>query len=677
MKKNVSIFVVALLTLFVNHSYAQVTIGELTPPDPSAVLQIIAPGFDKGVLVPLLTEAQRDSIADPADGLLIYNTDENCFNYWNRSDSVWQSLCGKEGKAQYTVDCGSIQANGIYGDGIALNTSNFLRITVTVTKLGSYSFSAVSTPDNGYFFETSGTFYSLGTFTLTLPGTGQPVRHTQGANLVDVSDDTPDQFTLSSTGGGVDCNFEVNVRSTAARPEFRIDCGSIEAQGDYFEDMPLSNTPGVVSGLPNRLKVTLTNIPSSAYGSVATLTTNTVDGFSFEGEAVLVSSPQDVYLAGTGIPRGLNDKSFTITTNSVSSDISCQATVSILIPKKRLMSFGVNSSYGYNAGTVAEVNPPNNLNTLLTDKNNFGYNQWSILKFAGFNNAGTGTGSNFVTDINTWPDDNRDIVALDLPAWQAMSASTLRDYLTGGNGHRKIDIFLMGWMGGADWFRNGNTDDAAKCSELVNFVKTGGILMICSEELNSNANFLNMMFNYPSPAITSGSGHGAGANYTLGFNSVNTPAGMRPYYCKDDDPVLAGPFNNILGRNWGEDASTTRYLLNLPLDSIIIYSGARGIGNNSFPETGVTIFRHVMYPFIFIGDGGFNSSRDRTYQSTNDAASPFTLTGLTKNGRTYPNFPNFRMNFGGLGNRVDNTSFTANAFAWCILQAEAYRRLHK
>ena len=677
MKKIVSIIIVAFFAFFVSHSYSQVKIGQLTPPDPSAALQVVAPDFDKGVLVPALTEAQRNAIVDPADGLLIYNTDENCFNYWNLPDKVWQSLCGKEGKAQCTIDCGAVQVNGIYGDGVALNSSNFLRISVTVTKIGSYSFSAVSTPDNGYFFETSGTFYSLGTFTLTIPGTGQPVNHTQGADLLDPVDDTPDRFILSSTGGGADCNFIVNVRSTAARPEYRIDCSSIEAQGDYFEDVPLSNAPGANSGLPNRIKVTLTNIPSSAYGSVAILTTNTVDGFSFQGEAVLMSSTQDVYLAGTGIPRGLNDKTFTITTNSVLSTASCQVTVSMLIPRKRLMTMGVTTAYGYNPGTVDTRNPKNNFNAMLTDKDNFGYNQWSILKFAGFNNAGTAAGANQVSTINTWSDDDRDIISLDLSGWQAMSSTTLRSYLMGTNGHRKIDIFIIGWTGGSDWFRNSNANDAANCQELVNFVKTGGILMICSEELNSNANFLNMMFNNPSPAITSGSGHGPGANYTLGFNSSNTPANMRPYYCKDTDPILAGPFNNILGRNWGEDASTTRYILNLPLDSVIIYSGARGIGSTTYPENGITIFRHVTYPFIFIGDGGFNSCEARSYQSTASNICPFTLTSITKNGRTYPNYPNFRMNFGGSGNRVDNTSFTANAFAWCILQAEEYRRTHK
>jgi len=61
---------------------AQVTIEMQISPDSSSVLQVITPSFDKGVLVPALTEAQWDSIKKPADGLLIYNTSEECFNYW-------------------------------------------------------------------------------------------------------------------------------------------------------------------------------------------------------------------------------------------------------------------------------------------------------------------------------------------------------------------------------------------------------------------------------------------------------------------------------------------------------------------------------------------------------------------------------------------------------------------
>lgn len=646
------------------------------------VRNIVANGTDtipKGIMIPRMNEIQRNQIdvsnVTTANSLMIYNIDEDCYNYYSKANLEWQSLCGKMGKAHFEMNCDSVKVFGQYGDKVALNASNYLKVTVNVTRIGSYSISAVSTPDNGYFFETSGTFFTTGKITLIIQGVGEPINHTQGANLIDPADDTPDQFTLTSNGGGSDCSFKVNVRSTAARPMFTMSCGATVVEGMYFEDQALSNVPNPYNGQSHRLAVTLTNIPSTSYGAIAMLETNTIDGISFKGEAVLSASTQIVYLQGTGVPRGLADKTVTIISNSESSTASCTATVRILIPRKRLMTLGNTTGplYSYNAGIVDTRTPPNNINTLLTDKNNFGYNQWSIMKFQGFNNVSTAAFSNFIpTSPNSWVDDDRDIIALQTLTWQNMSEDKLESLLKGTNGVSKVDIFMIGYD--TEFYRSGNAADAAKCAKLVEFVKAGGILMICSEQIVSNANFMNLLFDNPSPAITSASGAGPGANYTLGFNNSNMPANMRPYYCRDDDPILRGPFNDILGRNWGEDASTTRYVTNLPLDEVVIYSGAREIGNTTRPAEGVTIFRHKTLPFVFIGDGGFNSAEARTYANVTSNVCPFVLTSRVINGRTFSNYPGFRLNFGGAGNRVDNTTFTANAFAWCILQAEELRR---
>jgi hypothetical protein len=633
--------------------------------------------------------ANKATLDKTHTGLMVYNLVENdaknlCLglNLWNGKQ--WNCLQQKASSAQFEFHCSTLEVRGDYGDGIALNSSNYIRIELEITRAGAYSISATFAPgntqgDNGYFFELSGTFLTTGTFFVTIPGTGQPKVHTQGANLLDTTDDTPDRFILSSTGNGADCNFDVNVRSTAARPEFSIECGSTVVQGAYFEDVALSSTPGV-TGEPNRIKVTLKDIPASALGAIAMLETNTVDGFSFKGQAVLASDPQDVYLEGTGTPRGLNDKIFTITTNSVSNNASCVAKVYMLIPRKRLMTLGNTSNYGYNPGLVTTRNPPNSLNTLLTDKDNFGYNQWSILKFAGFNNLGTAAQANFIpTSPNTWTDDNRDIVALQTTTWRNMSADKLESLLQGTPGNPRIDVFMIGYD--TEYYRNSNTEDAARCAKLMDFIKSGGILIICSEENVSNTNFLNLVFNNPSPAITSTTGAGSGSNYTLGFNSINmntvTAMNMKPFYCKDDDPILNGPFENIVGRNWGEDASTTKYFTNLPLDSIVIYSGAREIGNTSRDETGVTIFRHTQYPLIFIGDGGFNSNEVRSWWNNSGNICPFVLTTRTINGKVYNNYPGYRYNYGDDGNRVYNSAFSANAFAWCIMKAEEIRRANK
>lgn len=69
--------------------YAQLGIGTQTP-DASAALDISS--TKQGLLPPRLDNAQRDGIASPAAGLMIFNTDEQCLQYWN--GTVWACAVG-------------------------------------------------------------------------------------------------------------------------------------------------------------------------------------------------------------------------------------------------------------------------------------------------------------------------------------------------------------------------------------------------------------------------------------------------------------------------------------------------------------------------------------------------------------------------------------------------------
>jgi len=70
------------------------------PPDASAGLDIDF--TDKGLLIPRMTTAQRNAIASPALGLMIYNTDDDCFQYYNGIS--WLSICGYSSTGAYP-DC--------------------------------------------------------------------------------------------------------------------------------------------------------------------------------------------------------------------------------------------------------------------------------------------------------------------------------------------------------------------------------------------------------------------------------------------------------------------------------------------------------------------------------------------------------------------------------------------
>jgi len=79
--KNLSFFI-SLLLLFSSTLYAQVGINaDNSAPDPSAGLDVKF--TNKGLLPPRMNTAQRDAIATPAAGLIIYNTDCNDLQLFN------------------------------------------------------------------------------------------------------------------------------------------------------------------------------------------------------------------------------------------------------------------------------------------------------------------------------------------------------------------------------------------------------------------------------------------------------------------------------------------------------------------------------------------------------------------------------------------------------------------
>ncbi len=88
-----------LFSIAIFSTTAQVGIGT-TEPDPSAALEIDSDSG--GFLPPRMTTAKRDAISNPARGLMIYNTDEDCINFWNHAQ--WMSLCGEKPKFKVCGD---------------------------------------------------------------------------------------------------------------------------------------------------------------------------------------------------------------------------------------------------------------------------------------------------------------------------------------------------------------------------------------------------------------------------------------------------------------------------------------------------------------------------------------------------------------------------------------------
>ena len=82
-----------IVMLFTALSYAQVGINTNTP-DASSALEIES--TTGGILIPRMTETQRDAIVSPASGLMIYQTDEvSGFYFYNGTG--WTKIDGVAG----------------------------------------------------------------------------------------------------------------------------------------------------------------------------------------------------------------------------------------------------------------------------------------------------------------------------------------------------------------------------------------------------------------------------------------------------------------------------------------------------------------------------------------------------------------------------------------------------
>ena len=87
------IYAVTLLCLFGLYTQAQSTgkVGIGTN-SPNASAQLDITSTDKGLLIPRLTTAQQAAVSSPATGLLVFNTTNNVFEYFN--GTIWVDIAG-------------------------------------------------------------------------------------------------------------------------------------------------------------------------------------------------------------------------------------------------------------------------------------------------------------------------------------------------------------------------------------------------------------------------------------------------------------------------------------------------------------------------------------------------------------------------------------------------------
>jgi hypothetical protein len=183
--KKILLTLVAFYTMF---SYAQVGIGT-TNPHTSSILDLTS--TTQGFLVPRLTTTQRDVIASPANGLMIYNTTINCFQYYK--SSAWHSLCDA---AISSINCAGVTASA---GAIGVTYSGNATIPYSGGNGGSYpsGFPIASTGVTGLTATLQGGSLTNGVGSLIYAITGTPT--------------ASGTASFSVSFGGQSCTFTIAV----------------------------------------------------------------------------------------------------------------------------------------------------------------------------------------------------------------------------------------------------------------------------------------------------------------------------------------------------------------------------------------------------------------------------------------------------------------------------------
>jgi hypothetical protein len=607
--KQLTLCLILLLGSALPNLQAQVTIGENTEPQSYSVLELISNG-KKGLRLPRMTTKERDQISndptfvsvkkDLAKGLTIYNLDIDCEEFWNGTE--WKNLCGNPGKADFTIpDCSLIRVNGTYYNNKSLTTANYLTIPVNVTVPGSYQIKVAPDPANGYYFIESGEFVSTGPAEITVPGQGTPVNYTPAGQ-------PGDNFIISLNGADLNCANKPHIKigNTVVRPKFGITCKSLVVYGTCKKNIPLNKNNYVTIRI---------EVENGSQGAAWRVETNEIDGIRFKGSGILgAAGPQTIILYGEGTTYTANEKIFTITTNSETSNASCSFAVAPVMVGKKIIEFGYGKGKNYGLASTYDGGGPE---PLLNDRLNFGTDINSIVYYEGFAT---------IDHVNT----------------QFPSAKDLSQY-TDGDSPYDIIIFTY----------DCKPNDLDACNTLVSYLNRGGVVIHLDQGSGiKNTDLLNQVFGMTS---ISSATIGTSCSYVIKITE------------DIDDEITNGPFGDVRGKAWGEDYNNSVGLTTLP-PGAIIYSAADNAhtGAVGVPEVKATMLRHPTKSYFWCGDSGLIHATQGTA-----TAGPFRDGPVIINGVTYPHYPIAKNNYGSAANiSVYNSTIFANLMAWALRMAE-------
>ncbi len=291
-------------------STSQLSLGTTTP-STSALLQLES--TNKGLLTPRMTQVQRDAIASPVVGLLIFDTTTNGFENYN--GSAWVSVGSSSGNASvatgtvnsFAYYSGANQLNAqsslfINGANIGIGTgipTQVLDVNGNINTSGTY-FSNITSGTNRYFFSATGTVNSYSVYensgiAYINSYTGMTLRANQnGGSGGDLTVSAGGGNLLLNSGGGNIVISGGNVGIGTSTPNFALAVNGISASvssepGAYGQFRAVNNV-----GYLSALQTTGSAYAGSEGPNIGSLYTNAPNGLLIE------TNSQPIYFSPIG-----------------------------------------------------------------------------------------------------------------------------------------------------------------------------------------------------------------------------------------------------------------------------------------------------------------------------------------------------------------------------------------
>jgi len=270
-------------------------------------------------------------------------------------------------KSDNTGDCLPKTAVGAFIAGSALTDSNYLVIEVDISKVGSYAIRTDTA--NGYSFSGRGNFDKIGINQIRLAASGTPVEAGQ------------DQFTVFFDSSV--CFVPVTVLpagSNSGPAAFTLQgsgdsCMIASVAGTYLQNVALDAT--------NTVSIKVNATTSGIY----TVTTNTVNEFSFSGSGTIATPGENtIVLTASGTPATEGSTVFTVTAGNTTCSFSVNVTASDVASPQvgnstDLFPLSANSKWSYvtEEGETEDTFTVNNTGTAVFAQKT--YNHFEYMEF--------------------------------------------------------------------------------------------------------------------------------------------------------------------------------------------------------------------------------------------------------------------------------------------------------